>query len=158
MDIFTLLKFAESIRVIHEIGFEPRPESFTECSTQQYRSIAGQGYDPSRGWYVVTRGRFEEANNPPAEARLVDDSERQMLLAAAAWIHKVTDESGQTFLSFQERLSYLKSRLPPVLFGSGEKKTTPRLHLVRDTSETGPRDASHDTASPNVIPMGRDRE
>jgi hypothetical protein len=32
---------------------------------------------------VVTRGVFEQVNNPPPELRLVDDAERALLLAAA---------------------------------------------------------------------------
>jgi hypothetical protein len=64
---------------------------------------------------------------------LVDESERQSLLDAAVWITKVTDASGGLFPSFQERLQFLTSRLPDVLWKpTVPERQRPRLRLVLD--------------------------
>jgi len=130
MDIVAFLQFAEALKLMFEIDFEPREESFTECSFDQYRALGEQGYDRSKRWFIVTRGPFEERNNPPKELRLVDEAERVLLLEAARWVHKVTDASGGTFSSFHERMMYLKNRLPPALWSSEPPR--PRPHLVRN--------------------------
>jgi hypothetical protein len=129
MDIVGFLQFAEAIKLMFEIGFEPREESFIECSFEQYRALEEQGYDRSRRWFIVTRGLFEQMNNPPKELRLVDEAERDLLLAASRWVHQVTDASGSAFSSFQERMTYLRDRLPDVLWSTAPSR--PRPHLVR---------------------------
>jgi hypothetical protein len=116
MDIAGVLRFAGAIRVIYDLDFEPRDDAFVECSREQYHSLVAEGQDPGRRWFVVTRGIFEQTNNPPRELRLVDDSERLLLLDAARWIHSVTDRSGESFSSFHDRMSWLKERLPPALW------------------------------------------
>lgn len=129
MDIVAFLQFAEAIKLMFEIGFEPREESFLECSFDQYRALEEQGYDRSRRWFIVIRGLFEQGNNPPKELRLVDEAERDLLLAASRWVHQVTDASGETFSSFHERMTYLKDRLPEAVWSSAPPR--PRPHLVR---------------------------
>ena len=129
MDIVAFFQFAEAIKLMFEIGFEPSEESFTECSLDQYRALEEQGYAQGRRWFIVTRGLFEQRNNPPKELRLVDEAERALLLEAARWVHKVTNASGNTFSSFHERMTYLKDRLPPALWGSNPP--SPRPHRVR---------------------------
>jgi hypothetical protein len=61
MDIVAFFRFAEAIKLMFEIGFEPREESFTECSLDQYRALEEQGYDRGQRWFIVTRGVFEQA-------------------------------------------------------------------------------------------------
>jgi hypothetical protein len=133
MDIVAFFRFATAIKLMFEIGFEPCEESFTECSFDQYRALEEQGYDRGWRWFIVTRGLFEQQNNPPKELRLVDEAERALLLEAARWVHKVTDSSGTTFSSFHERMTYLKDRLPDALWGSAPPG--PRPHLARSESD-----------------------
>jgi len=127
MDIGTFLHFADAIRVISE----PREDSFTECTFDQYRSLERQGYDRTGRWFIVSGPWFESVAPPADELLLVDESERRLLLAAAAWVTKVTDASGGPFSSFQERLQSLTSYLPEVLWKpSMQGKQRPRLRLV----------------------------
>ena len=48
MDIVMFLRFAEALRAIYELGFEPREDSFTECTFDQYRSLERQGHERTR--------------------------------------------------------------------------------------------------------------
>jgi hypothetical protein len=133
MDIGMLLHFAEAIRAIYDHEFEPSEDSFTECTFDQYESLERQGYDRTRRWFVVTGRWFEQVSRSSEELLLVDESERQSLLAAAAWTTKVTDASGGPFASFQERLQFLTSRLPDVLWKpTAPERQRPRLRLVPD--------------------------
>jgi hypothetical protein len=136
MSMFAFFRFASALRVIYEVDFEPRDESFLECSPEQYRELTAQGFDGRRRWFILTRGVFERANNPPSELRVVDEEERELLLGAARWIVEKTNASGGTFTSFQERLELLKDRLPEVLWRPSQKpQARPHLRLVRDEAE-----------------------
>jgi hypothetical protein len=42
MDIFMFLRFADAIRVIYDIGFEPREDSFTECTFDSINLLNGR--------------------------------------------------------------------------------------------------------------------
>ena len=130
MDIVAFLQFAEAIRVIYEERFEPADGAFAECSSEQYAALEKQGYDRSRRWFVVTGGFFEPTRDTSAEPILVDEGERQLLLDAARWIHRVTDTSGAPFSSFAERLKFLTDRLPEVIWKSAAPKARPHLRLV----------------------------
>lgn len=133
MNIGMFLHFAEAIRAIYELRFEPREDSFAECTFEQYSSLEQQGYDRTRRWFVVTGGWFGQVSRPSEELLLVDESERQSLLNAASWITKMTDASGEPFPSFQERLQFLTSRLPDVLWKpTTPERQRPRLRLVPD--------------------------
>ena len=127
-----ILRFAEAIHAIYDIGFEPREDSFTECTFNQYRSLERQGLDRTRQWFVVTGGWFEQVSRPSEELLLVDESERRLLLETAAWVTKTADGPGGPFRSFQERLEALTSRLPDVLWKPTAPKKRPRLRLVPD--------------------------
>ncbi len=135
MSMFAFFRFASALRVIYEVDFEPRDESFIECSPEEYRQLAAQGFDGHRRWFIVTRGVFERENNPPGEVRVVDAEERELLLGAARWVYDKTNASGGTFASFQERLEHLKARLPEELWRPSKPQARPRLRLVRDEAE-----------------------
>lgn len=131
MDIGTFLRFADAIRAIYELRFEPREDAFTECSSDQHASLERQGHDLTRRWFVVTGGWFDQDRPATEELPLVDDAERQLLLATAAWITKVTDASGEPFASFEARLQSLTSNLPEVLWKpAAPAPRRPHLHLV----------------------------
>jgi hypothetical protein len=106
---------------------------------RQYQSLERQGHDRTQQWFVVTGGWFRQGLLTSEELLLIDGSERQLLLATAAWIVKRTDASGGPFSSFQDRLQSLTSDLPEALWKpTGLKKLRPRLHLVPDQSEGEP--------------------
>jgi hypothetical protein len=130
MDIAMFLRFAEAIRAIYELGFEPREDSFTECTLEQYSSLERQGHDRTKRWFIVTGGWLGPESRSE-ELLLVDESERQLLLATRAWIVKTTDTSGGPFSSSQERLQSLTRSLPDVLWKpAASEKQRPRLGLV----------------------------
>jgi hypothetical protein len=117
MNIMEMLAAAQGIRILYDYGFELRDENFVELTFDQYQALKRQGVDTTQRWFRVTRGRFEDVNNPPAELPIVSESERESIFRAVRIIYRMSDASGGAFGSFRERLEYLRSRLPPIMVG-----------------------------------------
>jgi len=53
------------------------------------------------------------------ELPIVTESEKKLLLAAVEFIYRGTKSMNEEKPTFQERLDYMRSRLPPIFTGSG---------------------------------------
>ena len=76
-----------------------------------------QGEDAGERWFRITRGVFEDRNNPPAELPIVSQSQRERLLHAVKIVYAMSDEAGPEVTTFGQRLQWLRARLPAVLTG-----------------------------------------
>jgi len=115
--IVDLLESAEAIRVLYELGYEPRDDNFVELSAGQYQALHAQG-DGARGrWYRITRGFFEDRNNPPPELPIVSEAQKERLLHAVEILYAMSADAGVEFTSFGQRLEWLRARLPAVITG-----------------------------------------
>ncbi len=120
------LELADALRIVYEYGFELAEENFVELTHEQYVSLEENDGDISKHWFRVSRGVFEERNNPPEELTIVDEHEKARILQAVELVCKMSDKSEQTFKDFRERLAYLKDRLPPSIIGEPEPVSEPR--------------------------------
>ncbi len=134
--MFEALEAADGLRVVFEYGFEIGDENFIELTGEQYASFEQQGGDVSKRWFRLTRGIFEDRNNPPEEIPTVDEAEKHRILAAVRLVHEMTNRAGRSFGDFRERLAWLAGRLPEAITG--------RPTAVADRSPEGGRNASQD--------------
>ena len=117
--IVDLLECAEAIGVLYELGYEPREDSFVELSAGQYQSLRAQGEDTRERWYRVTRGIFEDRNNPPPKLPIVSQEQKDRLLRAVGIIYAMSADAGAEVTTFSQRLEWLRGRLPAVFTGGG---------------------------------------
>ena len=115
-----LLQLANAVKILYEYGFEIQEQNFVELTDVQYRSLIKQGYDASKRWYRLTKGIFEYHHNSSIEMPIASEEEIPLFKKAVRLIYKMSDESGQKFSSFQERLDYLKKFLPDVMTTSSK--------------------------------------
>ncbi len=67
------LTAADALRVVFEYAFEIAEENFVELAAEQYAALEDQRGDTSKRWFRLTRGIFEDHNNPPEELPIVDE-------------------------------------------------------------------------------------
>ncbi len=120
-----VLKLANALSVVYEYGFELTEESFVELTYEQYASLEGQGEDISGRRFRISRGIFEERNNPPAELSVVNEAEKERLLRAVQLVYRMSEKSDRSFRDFRDRLAWLRDRLPPAITGHPESDTPP---------------------------------
>ncbi len=113
--MFDILMNAAAIRSVFEMQFEIKDENLIELTFEQYQSAKRQGFDVSERLFRVSRGMFEECNNPQAELKIVSESEIQDIKRAVSTIYRLSDKSGNEFNSFVDRLKYLEKKLPPIM-------------------------------------------
>ncbi len=114
------LELADALRVVYEYGFELAEEHFVELTDEQYASLARQGGDVSKRWFRISRGVFEDRNNPPDELSIVSEDEKARIFQGIELVYRMSEKSGRTFADFRARLGYLRGRLPPSITGHGE--------------------------------------
>ncbi len=124
------LELANALSVVFEYGFELMEEHFIELTAEQYESLARQDEDASKRWIRISRGVFEDRNNPPAELPIVSELEKERLLRAVELVNQMSEDSGRTFDDFRARLAYLRDRLPPAVTGVQAQATTSRKQTV----------------------------
>jgi len=112
------LMAAEALKVVFDHGFEIKDENFVELTFEQYAALEGQGTDISRRWFRLTRGIFEDRNNPPDEIPIVDENEKERIVAAVQLVHDMTSRADRAFGDFRERLAWLSERLPEAITGT----------------------------------------
>jgi hypothetical protein len=117
--IFDLLEASEALRILYALGYEPRDENFVELTADQYEALRAQGGGSDGRWYRITRGVFEDRNNPPSELPIVSDPQREALLQAVKIVYDMTAGAEREFNTFSQRLAWLRSRLPAVITGGG---------------------------------------
>ena len=134
--IFDLLfRVGPAIQAIFALGFEPKEEFFFEVTCDQYEKLEAEGFDISKTWYTLL------AEDPALETRelqIADADEKQSLLDAADYINNVfvnDAEAPQGQLSYDEKLRYVASRIPPVFsedtkYAHDSEKKPPNLKLV----------------------------
>lgn len=118
-----ILERAEALKIVFELGFELKDENFIELNCVQYQSLKAQGYDINKHWYGISRGIFEERNNPPKELPIVDEHEMLRIKKAILWIYEISDRANRPFYSFTERLDYLRNILPPAIVDEENDET-----------------------------------
>ncbi|MEM7495164.1 MAG: hypothetical protein AAF471_03320 [Myxococcota bacterium] len=119
------IETAAALPAVYKLGFPIKEENIVELSPEQYASLERQGGDMSKKWYRVTRGMFEDCNNPPAELLIVNEREANSLLRATALIMSTSEDSKRTFNSFQERLDYCKGVFPSIFALSEDDEEKP---------------------------------
>ncbi len=138
--MLNFIELVAAIPVIFKLGFPIKKENLVELSPEELSSLGRQGHDLSNKWYRVTRGIFEDCNNPPAEIPIVNASEANSLLRASEMIISMSEKSEREFQSFQERLDYCKGVLPPIFdFSDGDQEETectqdaskPKLRVIK---------------------------
>ncbi len=144
------LMAAESLRVVFEYGFEIGDENFVELTGEQYSVFEEQGGDVSKRWFRLTRGIFEDRNNPPEEIPTVNEVEKHRILAAVRLVHEMTNRADRSFGDFRERLDWLAGRLPEVI--TGRPTTAP--DRLPDGDRNGSQDAGRDQSAAPFEPHG----
>ncbi len=144
------LMAAEALRVVFEYGFEIGDENFVELTGEQYAAFKQQGGDISKRWFRLTRGIFEDRNNPPEEVPTVDEVEKHGILAAVRLVHEMTNRAGRPFGDFRERLAWLAGRLPEAI--TGRPTTAP--DRSPDGGRNGGQDAGRGQSAAPLEPRG----
>ncbi|HEX9730843.1 MAG TPA: hypothetical protein VGG06_02530 [Thermoanaerobaculia bacterium] len=134
------LMAAEALKVVFDHGFEIKDENFVELTFEQYAALEGQGTDISRRWFRLTRGIFEDRNNPPDEIPIVDENEKERIVAAVQLVHDMTSRADRAFGDFRERLAWLSERLPEAITGKpAPLRASRRQALPRKSTSSGRR-------------------
>ena len=110
-----LIKLLSALQVVIKYDFELKDENFVELGSDEYASLQRQGGDTNKRWYRISGGNFEEPNSPPNELSIVDEREVLLIKKANAMIYEMSDDSGEQFHSFKDRLEYVREILPPEL-------------------------------------------
>lgn len=134
---------AEAVRVIFNYGFEIKDENLVELTFDQYQALKREGYDAREKWYRITRGEFEEINNPQIELSIIPESEIPILKKAVAMIYKMSDKSDMEFTCFSDRLDFLRTKLPAIM--------TAPLDPLPESAESDSQDLA--VTAPNVVPF-----
>ena len=130
--VFDLLfRVGPAIKVIFELGYEPKEEFFFELTEEQYRQLEKKGEDVSKTWYTLIP---DEKNDVP-EHLIADEYEKESLIDGVKCINDICrkSETKKQFSSFEEKLEYLATILPPVFSESSkyaEKQKASHLKIL----------------------------
>lgn len=142
------LMTAQALKVVYDHGFEIKDENFVELTYDQYAALEHQGADISKPWFRLTRGIFEDRNNPPDEVPIVDESEKNQILEAVQLVHHMTSRADRSFRDFRERLAWLSERLPEAI--TGKPATAPSEPVTAPSRPTANDDESQRLRSPRA--------
>lgn len=149
LDLFEL---AEAMKFIYKIGYRIREEHITELNAEQYLSLAAQGMDAGRRWYRITRGAFEPVSN---ELYIVDRHGVVMLMKAITMVIKTSEESGEKFKNFRERLDYCKNLWPQAITEPDAEKTCKKqeFRVITGGGDPGPEQKEENESKQNITPF-----
>lgn len=115
------LRLIPALQVIFRTEIEFTVDSFVELTAAQrdvYRQKMGDsGERIYRVALLEPTVVQRQEDNVTLEISIVTESERQLLLDAVDFVHRATAEMPDKSATFQQRLAYLRPRLPPVVMG-----------------------------------------
>lgn len=131
--IFDLFfRVGPAIQAVFKLGFEPKEELFFELTPEQYDKLENEGEDVSKDWYTILP---EDPKYNVPELLIIDADGKQSLIDAAKYINNKCDmEEDLQFDTFEDKLSYLATRLPDVFTAESNyaaQKRKPYLKLVK---------------------------
>jgi len=134
--VFDLLfRVGPAIQVIFELGYEPKEEIFYELTSEQYNQLEAEGGDMSKKWYTIIP-KNPKFNVP--DLLVIDTDEKTALLDATKYINDCCnkEKESEQLATFEEKLIYLASKLPPIFSkklnsGNTKNKHVPHLKIVK---------------------------
>ena len=87
----------------------------------QYAAYASREGEPIEEIYRIVQFEPEAVERTPEkvtlELSIVTESHKELLLRGVRFVYRATEEMRQPNPSFEERLDYLRQRLPPIIVG-----------------------------------------
>ena len=126
-----LLRVGPAIQAIFELGYEPKEELFYELTPEEYNQLGRDGTDISKTWYTILP---EDPKYNVSEVLIIDSDQKNALMDGAKYINNLCDDAEKPFSTFEEKLIYAASVLPPVFSKSSkihDKNNAPHLKLVK---------------------------
>lgn len=115
MDFFELMfGGGQAIRGIFKLGFIPKEESFREFTAEEYTAFHEKGSEDSGKMYTFK----SEQTSDSKDIYAFSEEEKSLMLKGAQIIKNMCE--GKTFVSDEETLQYVASRLPS-FFTMGSK-------------------------------------
>ena len=130
--MFEFIGIMTAIEEVFRLGFELGEEDFLELEYYQYRRLMDDGYDVKNKWYCINP---EKSYNSGLykETFIVNEEYKVDLLKAVLFINKQAKKCNKELLTFQEKIFYVRSTLPPRF--SQDDKTKHEGKVVKLFSE-----------------------
>ncbi|QDV54104.1 hypothetical protein [Rosistilla oblonga] len=120
--MFEAFRLIPALQAIFQSGIEFREDSFAELNAAQREAYERKVAVPDEPIFrvlpceptVIERQGNEKVT---VELTIATQSERQLLLEAVRFIYRATDELPKESTSFEQRLDFLRQRLPPIVVG-----------------------------------------
>lgn len=122
-----LFEIGPAIKVIFQLGFEPKEEDFYELTKEQYDRLKSEGEDISTKWYLLLPKNYSFQGN---EVVTVSEHDKENLLRAAIKIESYCKDVDKVFKNYEEKLYYVANRMPGV-FSEGTKFSKSHLRVVK---------------------------
>jgi len=133
---YLFFSLGPAIQKIFELGFELSDEDFTEFTDIQYEIIRSKGENTDKKWYVVD-------TRVPGWARdadvVADEEEKQAMLDAVAYIHRLTKGTDVENGTFEQKLFFAASKLPS-LFSEGTRFFKANFRIIEGGKDDGSKD------------------
>lgn len=117
---------APAIKVIFQLGYEPKRKYFYELTNEQYERLKRENIDISSKLYLILP---DEYKHQTYDAFVVTEHEKESLLKASIVVSNYCNKSDVTFKNYGEKLKYVSNLLPPVFTENSNYKRT-HLRLV----------------------------
>jgi len=107
-----LFETGPALKVIFEIGFEPKEEEFYEFTEEHYEKFHREVGDTSEKMYMLLPKDYRHLS--AHEVIAVTETERNSLLKANQIIDRYCLGSGKKFNTYEDKLRYAAKMLPSV--------------------------------------------
>ncbi|QDS85878.1 hypothetical protein EC9_00350 [Rosistilla ulvae] len=124
--MFEAFRLIPALQAIFHSEIEFREDSFAELNAAQREAYERKVATPDEPIYrvlpleptVIERQGNEKIT---VELTIATQSERQLLLDAVRFIYRASDQMPEESTSFEQRLAFLRQRLPPIVVGEPEE-------------------------------------
>ena len=108
-DLF--FKTGPALKIIFDIGFEPREEDFYEFTQEHYEKYYRVAGETSEKMYMLLPKDYRYLTH---EVISVTETQKNSLIKAARIIERYCSNSNKTFDRYEDKLKYVAKMLPPV--------------------------------------------
>jgi hypothetical protein len=112
-----MFRLIPAIQIIFSSKIEFSEVSFADMTQEQQEAFERQGLATGEKFYriVVFEPEAIERTDEKVtwELTIVSEAEKQLLLDGVAFVHRESSSLNQSNPSFEDRLEYLRPRLPP---------------------------------------------
>jgi hypothetical protein len=120
VNLLSAFQLIPALQTIFTTEIEFVDDSFRELSAEQYQVFRSKhGQEPERIFEIVPIERTvveRTQEKITLELPIVTESQRKLLLEGVKFIYRCTTSDGlPANTSFQDRLEYLRTKLPPVM-------------------------------------------